>query len=97
MVVCPLLLVIESEARLREAVLTLVNGAWHPVGSLRMGSSQDSMSVVDQSGSLYGCGNVTVADASIMPSIPGVPTNLTCMLVAERIAKSLLKGGMSVA
>ena len=87
--------IVDSDQLLREAVLTLVNGAWHPVGSLRMGPSDDPMAVVDQVGTLRGCANVSVADASIMPSIPGVPTNLTCLLIAERISSAIRTGARS--
>jgi choline dehydrogenase-like flavoprotein len=33
-----------------------------------------------------------VADASVMPSLPGANTNLTTMMVADRIASWLLGG-----
>jgi len=35
---------------------------------------------------------VYVADASLMPGIPRVPTNLTCMLIGERVAAHLRTG-----
>jgi choline dehydrogenase len=81
--------VIESDALLEKVIRTTVRGGWHPVGTLRMGREGDAMAVVDQQGRLYGCSNVTVADGSIMPALPSVPTNLTCMLIGERIAERL--------
>ncbi len=81
--------IIDSDSLLTNAIQTTVRAAWHPVGTLRMGSERDVQSVVDQYGQLHGCTNVTVADASIMPTIPGVPTNLTCMLIGERLAAVL--------
>jgi choline dehydrogenase len=54
-----------------------------------MGEARDPLAVADQYGALHGCANVWLADASLMPSIPGVPTNLTCVLIAERIAAVL--------
>ena len=81
--------IVESDARLKSALRTAVRGTWHPTGTLRMGADDDPGAVVDQRGRLRGCSNVTVADASIMPAIPSVPTNLTCMLIAERIADAL--------
>jgi choline dehydrogenase len=80
---------VESDAMLRNTLRTAVRGTWHPTGTLRMGGDGDGSAVVDQEGRLRGCDNVTVADASIMPAIPSVPTNLTCMLIAERIADAL--------
>jgi choline dehydrogenase len=81
--------IVDSDSVLEKMIRTTVRGAWHPVGTLRMGREGDAMAVVDQRGRLYGCRNVTVADGSIMPMIPSVPTNLTCMLIGERIAAHL--------
>jgi choline dehydrogenase len=81
--------VIDCDVLLENSIRAMVRGTWHPVGTLRMGKEGDSMAVVDQRGRLYGCQNVTVSDASIMPIIPSVPPNLTCMLIGERIAADL--------
>lgn len=81
--------VIDSDDLLGKVLRTSVRGAWHPVGTLRMGREGDVTAVTDQRGRLFGCDNVTVADGSIMPALPSVPTNLTCMLMAERIAAHL--------
>lgn len=82
--------IVESDTLLTNMVRTTVRTTWHPAGTLRMGADADPMAVVDQCGRLYGCRNVTVADASIMPTIPSVPPSLTCLLIGERIAASLL-------
>lgn len=81
--------IIDSDALLEALIRATVRGTWHPVGTLRMGKEGDAMAVVDQCGRLFGCRNITVADASIMPAIPSVPTCLTCMLIGERIAVRL--------
>jgi choline dehydrogenase len=81
--------VIDSDALLESLIRTTVRGTWHPVGTLRVGKQGDAMTVVDECGRVSGCENVTVADASIMPAIPSVPPNLTCMLIGERIAAKL--------
>jgi choline dehydrogenase len=81
--------IIDTDPLLERVIRTTVRGAWHPVGTLRIGGEGDAMAVVDQRGRLYGCGNVTVADGSIMPVIPSVPTSLTCMLIGERIVANL--------
>jgi choline dehydrogenase len=81
--------IIDTDPLLERVIRTTVRGAWHPVGTLRMGGEGDAMAVVDQRGRLYGCSNVTVADGSIMPVIPSVPTSLTCMLIGERIVANL--------
>jgi len=81
--------IIDSDALLEKLIRATVRGTWHPVGTLRMGREGDASAVVDQCGRLFGCRNVTVADASIMPAIPSVPTGLTCILIGERIAACL--------
>lgn len=84
--------IIESDKLLRDAVTTFVRGSWHPVGTARMGPANDSMAVVDQFGSVHGCRQLTVADASIMPTIPRAPTNLTCLMIGEMLARNLGAG-----
>jgi len=66
-----------------------VGGYWHPVGTCKMGPSADDGSVVDASGRLHGFSNVSIADASILPTIPRSNTQLPVMAVAERIADLL--------
>jgi choline dehydrogenase len=61
----------------------------HPVGTLRMGRDDDPMAATDGRGALRGVADLIVADASIMPTITSVPTNLTCMAIAERIASGM--------
>lgn len=84
---------VESDAALDAMLLSSVRAVWHPVGTLRMGPAMDDSAVVNQHGLLHGSDNVVVADASIMPAIPAVPPNLTCLLIAERIADHLRGDG----
>jgi len=58
----------------------------HPVGTARMGPAGDPLAVVDQHGRVHGLEGLYVADASIMPNIPRANTNLTCIMIGERIA-----------
>lgn len=81
--------IINSDKLLHETISTFARGSWHPVGTARMGPVSDPMAVVDQYGSVHGCENLTVADASIMPTIPRVPTNLSCIMIGEQISKYL--------
>ncbi|HEV7673041.1 MAG TPA: GMC family oxidoreductase [Candidatus Angelobacter sp.] len=81
--------IIDSDVLLENLIRATVRVVWHPVGTLRMGKEGDAMAVVDPCGRLYGCLNVTVADASILPTVPSVPPNLTCMLIGERIAAGM--------
>lgn len=79
----------DSDQRLEALAHTTVRGSLHPVGTLRMGADGDAGAVANQFGQLREIDNITVADASLMPMIPAVPTNLTCLAMAERIAARL--------
>lgn len=82
--------IIDSDKLLQETIATFIRGSWHPVGTARMGVASDPMSVVDQYGSVHGCDRLTVADASIMPTIPRAPTNLSCVMIGEQLARRLM-------
>jgi len=43
-------------------------------------------------GKVRGVEALRVVDASILPDIPSVPTNVTTIMVAERIAAKLIAG-----
>ena len=58
----------------------------HPVGTARMGSANDPGAVVDRHGRVHGTSGLRVADASVMPTIPRANTNLTCIMIGERVA-----------
>lgn len=62
---------------------------YHPVGTCKMGPASDITAVVDASGTVHGCENLTVADASVMPTIPRANTNLPTLALAEKIVAGL--------
>ncbi|MGO9082793.1 MAG: GMC family oxidoreductase [Streptosporangiaceae bacterium] len=76
-----------DDALLRSAVTRFVSPLWHPVGTARMAPPGDPAAVVDQSCRVYGADGLRVVDASVMPSIPAAPTNLTCVMLAEKVAE----------
>jgi choline dehydrogenase-like flavoprotein len=59
---------------------------YHPVGTCKMGPESDASAVVDSRGKVHGLDNLYVADASIIPVIPRANTNITALVVGERIA-----------
>jgi choline dehydrogenase len=58
----------------------------HLSGTCKMGPDSDPMSVVDQYGRVHGIDGLRVADASIMPDCIRANTNLTTIMIGERIA-----------
>jgi choline dehydrogenase len=61
----------------------------HPVGTCAMGPDPNLGAVTDARGSVYGIDGLTIADASIMPTIPSATTNLPTIMVAEHMARWL--------
>lgn len=57
----------------------------HPTSTAPMGAYDDPSAVVDSRGAVRGLSNIRVVDASIIPENPSTVTNLTTIMVAERI------------
>jgi len=63
----------------------------HAAGTCRMGPPDEPDAVTTADGLVRGFENLIVADASVMPLLPPVPINLTCMLVGWRLAETALR------
>ncbi len=57
-----------------------------------MGPASDSMAVVDQYGKVHGLEGLRVVDASIMPDCIRANTNVTSMMIGERVADLMSQG-----
>lgn len=86
-----------SEAELQNAARDLGTTIFHPVGTCKMGKvdvhgeSDDPMTVLDSECRLRGVSKLRVIDASVMPSITSGNTNAPTMLIAETVAKKILR------
>ena len=80
---------VESDELLVQYIRATASTTWHVVGTCRMGPAADAMAVVDQHGRVHGLQGLRVADASIMPDIVSCNTNLTSMMIGERVAEWL--------
>lgn len=78
---------LEGDVRRRVELL------YHPVGTCRMGSETDEMAVLDPQLRVRGVEGLRVADASVMPVIPGGNTNAPAIMVGERAA-DLIRGAV---
>lgn len=58
----------------------------HAAGTCLMGPDSKAMTVVDERLKVHGFDNLRVADASIMPTVTHANTNVTCMMIGERVA-----------
>lgn len=85
-----------SEARTDAELAAYIRGTlrtdWHPVGSCRMGRSDDPMTVVDPHLRVLGIQALRVIDASVMPNIVSANTNAPTMALADRAISLLLPG-----
>ncbi len=78
--------VLADDATLDAYLQKSVNGVWHPVGTCRMGRDGDPLAVTTPTGRVRGTQCLRVSDASVMPSIPCANTNISTIMVAERMA-----------
>mgnify|MGYP002031268373 CR=1 FL=1 len=60
---------------------------FHPVGTAKMGQATDPEAVVDSQCRVHGVQGLRVVDASIMPEIVRANTNLTCIMIGERVSE----------
>ena len=71
-------------AKLEAMIRRDVSTYHHSSSTCRMGEDPDA--VVDRAGRVHGIDHLSVADASILPSIPSTNIHLTVLMVAERYA-----------
>lgn len=81
-----------TDAELAAYIRRTLRTDWHPVGSCRMGRSDDPMTVVDPCLCVLGVQGLRVIDASVMPNIVSANTNAPTMALADRAMTLLLAG-----
>jgi choline dehydrogenase len=81
-----------TDDALDEYLLREVTTGQHISGTCKMGPASDAMAVVDQFGRVHGLQNLRVVDASIMPNCIRANTNVTTMMIGERIADFIRQG-----
>ncbi|MCB6185404.1 GMC family oxidoreductase N-terminal domain-containing protein [Leeia sp. TBRC 13508] len=77
-----------TDEALEAHVRTHAKTVYHPVGTCRMGS--DEQSVVDTQLRVRGVHGLRICDASIMPTIVSGNTNAPVVMIAERCAEFIL-------
>ncbi|WP_028921150.1 GMC family oxidoreductase [Pseudonocardia acaciae] len=80
-----------TEDELVDYVIKTHNTVYHPACTAKMGPADDPLAVVDPELRVRGVSGLRVADASIMPFLPAVNPNITCMMIGEKCA-DLVRG-----
>ncbi|MGF6550808.1 GMC family oxidoreductase [Paraburkholderia youngii] len=74
----------QSEEELQQAAGAVGTTIFHPVGTCRMGTTDDPAVVVDNRLRVIGVEGLRVVDASVMPNITSGNTNSPTLMIAER-------------
>ena len=82
--------VVQSDAQLLESVRNCATTGHHPVGTCKMGTTDDKMAVIDPTLRVYGVENLRIVDGSIMPQITTGNTNTPIIAFAEKAAELIL-------
>src|SRR4029077_12822953 len=82
---------VRDDGQLAEVVATNLAIYGHPTSTVPMGGPGDPWAVVDSVGQVRGVDGLRVVDASIIPEVPSSTTNLTVIMLAERIYQRVYK------
>lgn len=84
--------VLASDAALDAWLLKEVTTSQHISCTCKMGPASDPLAVVDQYSRVHGIDRLRVVDASIMPDCIRANTNVTTMMIGERLADFIRQG-----
>ena len=83
---------LESDDALDAWLMREATTGQHISCTCKMGPTSDPMAVVDQHGRVHGLEGLRVVDASIMPDCVRANTNVTTMMIGERVADFIQQG-----
>ena len=81
--------VLRDRARIERWVVHALDSGYHPCGTVPMGADGSPDAATDGRGQVRGVAGLTVADASLMPTIPSANIHLATLMLAERMAQWL--------
>ncbi len=84
--------VLRDRAQINAWIWQSCDSGYHPSGTVPMGEDGDPTAALDQHGRFREIQGLWVADASIMPTIPSVNTNLPTLMIGERFGEWLRDG-----
>jgi len=81
----------QSDEELAQLAGDIATTIFHPVGTTRMGRSDDPLAVVDSRLKVIGIEGLRVVDAGVMPLITSGNTNSPTLMIAERAARWIME------
>jgi choline dehydrogenase len=81
---------VETDDQIDAFIREHCESAYHPCGTCKMGSPQDSMAVVDAECRVVGIANLRVADSSIMPQVTNGNLNAPTLMIGEKASDHIL-------
>jgi choline dehydrogenase len=81
----------DDDASLAKAAGDIGTTIFHPVGTAKMGTANDTMAIVDARLRFHGLGGLRIVDASVMPTITSGNTNTPTAMIAEKGAAMILE------
>ncbi|WP_431355761.1 GMC family oxidoreductase [Amylibacter marinus] len=82
----------QTDEELAKLAGDIANTIFHPVGTVKMGRTDDPTAVLDPHLRVKGVGQLRVVDASVMPEITSGNTNSPTIMIAEKAARWILAG-----
>tara|TARA_Y100001936_G_scaffold10483_1_gene9316 strand:+ start:9605 stop:11323 length:1719 start_codon:yes stop_codon:yes gene_type:complete len=79
-----------DQSTIEQWIRDTVLGHWHASCTCRMGSEDDPGAVTDPSGRVYGVSGLRICDASLMPMVPCANTNISTIMIGEKISAAVL-------
>ena len=80
-----------DDGALEDYVRATAMGIKHLSCTCRMGEADDPKAVTLVDGTVKGVAGVRVVDASVMPNLPRCNTNLTTLMIAEKMSEKILQ------
>ncbi|GJM09083.1 MAG: choline dehydrogenase [Lysobacteraceae bacterium] len=80
---------LQSEAEIEDFIRRKAETIYHPIGTCKMGV--DDSAVVDPQLRVHGIDGLRVIDASVMPTLVSGNTNAPTVMIAEKIADSMIR------
>ncbi|PTU17190.1 hypothetical protein P175DRAFT_0446413 [Aspergillus ochraceoroseus IBT 24754] len=81
---------IQTDEEILEFIRNNIMTLWHPACTCKMGTSNDSMAVIDNRARVFGVNRLRVVDASSFPFLPPGHPQSSVYMLAEKIAEDIL-------